>query len=199
MTRGTDQRMEGPDVYTIGHSTRPIDDFLALLAGQAVATLVDIRTMPRSRRHPQFDGAQLAESLRAAAIAYVHEPRLGGLRRPRKDSVNLGWRNESFRGYADYMEGDEFKRGLEALLAIARTSRTAIMCAEAVPWRCHRSLVADALTAAHSRVFHIVGAGAPSLHRVTPFLAIEDGVLRYPPSAALPLESADERHDKEGH
>lgn len=179
--------MDAPTIYTIGHSTRPIDVLLELLRAQQIATLVDIRTIPKSRRHPQFDGARLEETLTEAGITYLHEPRLGGLRKPKPDSVNLGWRNESFRGYADHMASDAFKRGLDALIETARRSTTVIMCAEAVPWRCHRSLVADALLAAGCPVLHIIGAGAPSPHRFTPFLREENGELRYPPPATHPL------------
>jgi uncharacterized protein (DUF488 family) len=170
-----------PTVFTIGHSTRPAADFLALLEARAIQTLMDIRTVPASRRNPQFSRESLSRTLAAAGIDYVHEARLGGLRRPRRDSPNTGWRNTSFRGYADYMQTPEFASGLDSLLAVASRSRTAIMCAEAVPWRCHRSLVADALTVRGCRVLHIVSSAAPSVHRLTPFLRVHDGVLTYPP------------------
>ena len=174
---------ENLSIYTIGHSTRPIDEFIALLKQNGVELLVDIRKMPKSRHNPQFEGEALTRALGAASIDYVHEPLLGGLRRARKDSVNDGWRNTSFRGFADYMSTDEFKRGLDALLQRAAGATTAIMCAEAVPWRCHRTLVADALMAAGRRVFHIVGRGAPSAHKYTPFLRRHNGDLTYPASA----------------
>jgi uncharacterized protein (DUF488 family) len=170
-------------IYTIGHSNRPIDEFIALLTKHGVGLLVDIRKMPRSRHNPQFEGDALTRALSAASIDYVHEPLLGGLRRARKESVNDGWRNTSFRGFADYLSTDEFKRGLDSVLRRAARVTTAVMCAEAVPWRCHRTLVADALKAAGCRVFHIVGNGAPSAHKYTPFLRQHDGDLTYPASA----------------
>jgi len=170
-------------IYTIGHSNRPVYEFIALLTRNGVTRLIDIRKMPKSRHNPQFEGEALKRSLNDASIEYVHEPLLGGLRRARKDSVNDGWRNTSFRGFADYMATDEFKRGLDTLLESAERATTAIMCAEAVPWRCHRTLVADALKAAGCNVFHIVGAGAPSAHKFTPFLRRRHGELTYPASA----------------
>ena len=174
---------EAPSIYTIGHSNRPVDQFIALLTKNGVERLVDIRKMPKSRHNPQFEGEALKKALNAASIDYVHEPLLGGLRRARKDSVNDGWRNTSFRGFADYMSTGEFKRGLETVLESATRSTTAIMCAEAVPWRCHRTLVADALKAAGCRVFHIVGSSEPSAHKFTPFLRRRHGALTYPASA----------------
>jgi uncharacterized protein (DUF488 family) len=174
---------ESLPVYTIGHSNRPIDEFVALLTQNGVTRLVDIRKMPKSRHNPQFESEALKRVLDDASIDYVHEPLLGGLRRARTDSVNDGWRNTSFRGFADYMSTDEFKRGLDALLYRAAQATTAIMCAEAVPWRCHRTLAADALKAAGCRVFHIVGSGAPSAHKYTPFLRRHHGELTYPASA----------------
>jgi len=169
-----------PAVYTIGHSNRPIDEFVGLLTQNGIQLVVDIRKMPRSRHNPQFESGALQQSLERAGIDYAHEPLLGGLRRARKDSVNGGWRNTSFRGFADYMATDDFKQGLEALLRRSALERTAIMCAEAVPWRCHRTLVADALKAAGRRVLHIVGSGKPSTHKFTPFLRRRRGVLTYP-------------------
>src|SRR5207244_9635135 len=129
-----------------GHSTRPIDRFFALLRAYGIECLAYIRTVPRSRHNPQFNAEPLADALRAARIEYVPLASLGGLRHPRKDSPNMGWKNESFRGYADYMQTEGFRNGLDALIDLSRRKRVAIMCAEAVPWRCHRSLVADALT-----------------------------------------------------
>ena len=170
-------------IYTIGHSNRTLDDFLELLKANRVELVVDIRKMPKSRSNPQFEGVALQRSLEKAGIGYVHEPLLGGLRRARKDSVNDGWRNASFRGFADYMATDDFKRGLDALLGRASQTTTAIMCAEAVPWRCHRSLVADALKASGRRVLDIISRAKPSPHRYTPFLRRRRGVLTYPASA----------------
>ena len=137
--------MKKPSIFTIGHSTRTIDEFVGLLQMHGVKEVVDIRTMPMSRHNPQFNGDALKQSLKKNGIRYKHLKKLGGLRHSRKDSINLGWRNLSFRGYADYMSTAEFAEGLEALTKIASSRETAIMCAEAVPWRCHRSLVADAL------------------------------------------------------
>lgn len=193
-------------LYTVGHSNRTIEDFIALLRAQGVRRIVDIRTIPRSRHNPQFNEARLARSLRRAGIAYAREPLLGGLRRAKKDSVNLGWRNLSFRGFADYMATDDFARGIAKLIALAARERSrrrprsvlrssagargnarpaAIMCAEAVPWRCHRSLVADALKKRGVRVFHIISAGAkPREHRYTPFLRVRRGQIVYPAPAA---------------
>ncbi|HUK32512.1 MAG TPA: DUF488 domain-containing protein [Vicinamibacterales bacterium] len=172
-----------PTIYTIGHSNRPIDEFVALLVRNTVELVVDIRKMPKSRHNPQFEGDALDRALKEAGIGYRHEPLLGGLRRAQKDSVNDGWKNASFRGFADYMATEDFQSGLNELTGAAARRTTAIMCAEAVPWRCHRSLVADALKAAGFRVFHIVGRGKPSEHRYTRFLRRRRGVLTYPASA----------------
>jgi uncharacterized protein (DUF488 family) len=167
-------------ISTIGHSTRTLEELVALLRGHAIATVVDVRTVPRSRRHPHFAKDALVESLPQAAIAYTHMPGLGGLRKPRKDSPNIGWRNEGFRGYADYMQTDDFARHLAALIALADTTRLAIMCAEAVPWRCHRNLISDALVVRGVDVRHITGAAAPAPHVLTPW-SRRDGVqLTYP-------------------
>ncbi|HTT70220.1 MAG TPA: DUF488 domain-containing protein, partial [Anaeromyxobacteraceae bacterium] len=168
-------------VLAIGHSTRPLDEFIELLRSCAVATLADIRTIPRSRKNPQFEGASLARALEAAGIRYQHLPRLGGLRHARRDSPNGAWRNASFRGYADYMQTGEFEEGLVELRALAREGRVAIMCAEAVPWRCHRSLVADALFARGVVVLHILGRGRTRPHRLTPFAVREGRNVTYPP------------------
>ncbi|MGH7490528.1 MAG: DUF488 family protein, partial [bacterium] len=145
---------ERPTIWTLGHSTRPIDELIGLLRVHQISLLVDVRTVPRSRYNPQFNTDQLALSLRDAGLRYRHLPELGGLRKPKKDSVNDGWRNASFRGYADYMQTDKFQRALEELMAYG--TRTAIMCAEAVPWRCHRSLIADALVSRRWNVRHIM-------------------------------------------
>ncbi len=166
-------------VYTIGHSTRTLDDFIALLRAHGIARLVDIRTVPRSRRNPQFDRDALPAALERAGIGYIHLAGLGGLRHARKDSVNTGWRNASFRGYADYMQTPEFERALEDLIALAGEAPAAIMCAEAVPWRCHRSLVADALTVRGISVEHILGPGRPQPHSLTPFARVEGEHILY--------------------
>jgi uncharacterized protein (DUF488 family) len=168
-------------ILSIGHSTRSGAELLELLKANGVRTLVDIRLIPRSRRHPQFEQAALRESLAAAGIAYVHLPRLGGRRRPRPDSVNTAWRNESFRGYADYLQTPEFEDALDELLDLAlRAGPIAIMCAEAVPWRCHRFLVADALVARGVPVEHILGQGPRQPHRLSSTARVEHGKLTYP-------------------
>jgi uncharacterized protein (DUF488 family) len=167
-------------IFTIGHSTRPIENFLELLQASAVAQLIDIRTIPKSRRNPQFNSDALAASLRAAHIRYIHMKDLGGLRHARKDSINLGWRNASFRGYADYMQTEEFASALARAIALADERPTALMCAEAVPWRCHRSLVADALTIRGIRVLEIVSSAAPKEHALTPFARVVGTQITYP-------------------
>ncbi|MGA7884471.1 MAG: DUF488 domain-containing protein, partial [Acidobacteriaceae bacterium] len=172
-------------VLTVGHSTRPIEDFLALLAAHKVKQLVDVRTIPRSRHNPQFNTDQLAHSLSEAGIRYLHMPDLGGLRHSRKDSINLAWRNLSFRGYADYMQTPEFERALDRLIELAQQRRTAIMCAEAVPWRCHRSLIADALLARRIPAEEIVSRTTLRAHKLTPWARVDGTRVTYP----LPLVS----------
>jgi uncharacterized protein (DUF488 family) len=165
---------------TIGHSTRPVDELLELLRAHEIALLVDVRTVPRSRFNPQFNMDTLGQSLRNAGLQYRHLPELGGLRKPKKNSVNLGWRNESFRGYADYMQTEEFKAALEKLMDDGQRFQTAIMCAEAVPWRCHRSLIADMLTIRGWTVQHIVDRKEVRAHSLTSFAVEQDGILTYP-------------------
>lgn len=167
-------------VFTIGHSTRTIDELITLLEIHGVRQVADVRTVPRSRRHPQFAREALEVSLPARGIVYRHVPALGGLRRPRPDSLNTAWQNPSFRGYADYMGTPAFARGLDELLAFAREAPTAIMCAEAVWWRCHRRMIADALVAAGVEVRHIVSAAPASPHELTPFASVHDGRVTYP-------------------
>ncbi|MGH9505326.1 MAG: DUF488 family protein, partial [Terriglobales bacterium] len=173
-------------ILTIGHSNRPWPDFLALLEANGVGRLADIRTVPKSRHNPQFHTEALAPALRQARIAYRHLPALGGLRHARQDSPNTGWHNLSFRGFADYMQTPHFAAGLAELLAwAARPKRraapfTAIMCAEAVPWRCHRSLVADALLARGIAVEHIIGPGRRRPARLTPFAQVQGRRVTYP-------------------
>jgi len=171
-------------VLTVGHSTRPIGEFVALLRGHGVARLVDVRTVPRSRHNPQFNGDALAGSLAAAAIGYSHAPALGGLRSPRPGSVNGGWRNRSFQGYADYMQTAPFAEAVTGLIGLAKHDRVAIMCAEAVPWRCHRSLIADALLARGVAACEIVSAKRLQRHRLTPFAVVDGERVTYPPDAA---------------
>lgn len=167
-------------IYTIGHSTRTIEQFIELLRAHNVEELVDVRTIPKSRHNPQFNAEELAASLQEAGIAYEHLAKLGGLRRTSKDSENLGWQNTSFRGFADYMATPEFRAGLDELTALAEKKTVAIMCAEAVPWRCHRSLIADALTIEDWRVLHIQSRKTASPHELTSFLKVKDGRLTYP-------------------
>jgi uncharacterized protein (DUF488 family) len=167
----------GP-VFTIGHSTRTLDELVVLLTEHGVGTLADIRTAPGSRRMPWFAKAALAAELPAHGIGYEHVPELGGLRKPRPDSINTAWRNDAFRGYADHMATEEFERGVERLLALPRP--VAAMCAEAVPWRCHRSLLGDHLVASGVPVIDIIGAGSAQPHRVTPFARVIDGRVTYP-------------------
>jgi uncharacterized protein (DUF488 family) len=166
-------------IYTIGHSTRPLEDFIALLRAHGVAQLVDIRSIPRSRRHPHFSSEALSASLAKQGILYRHSPALGGMRKPRRDSRNTAWRVEGFRGYADYMETEAFQAALDDLVALAGQAPTAIMCAEAVWWRCHRQLVADALVARGIEVRHITSASAAPAHALTDFAQVEDRRVTY--------------------
>lgn len=169
-------------IYTVGHSTRPIEDLLALLTGARVELLVDVRTVPGSRRNPQFGRDALAASLSTRGIEYRHEPALGGFRKPARDSPNSGWENEAFRGYADYMATASFAHALEELQELARRRTTAMMCAEAQWWRCHRRLIADALTVRGWRVLHLGLRAEPVEHELTPFAVVgPDGSLTYPP------------------
>lgn len=166
-------------IYTIGHSTRPLEDFVDLLQSNKIEMLVDVRTIPKSRFNPQYNAESLSKSLNEAGIRYLHLSKLGGLRHAAKDSVNTGWRNLAFRGFADYMQTLPFKEGLEELESLGKEYPLAIMCAEAVPWRCHRSLIADALTVRKWKVFHIMGKESLKLHELTPFLHVENGKLLY--------------------
>ena len=166
-------------VYTVGHSTRSIEALVALLSAHGVAQLVDVRTIPRSRRHPHFNRDALSGSLPAAGIAYVHMPGLGGLRKPRVDSVNTAWRNAGFAGYADYMQTPEFAASVAELIERARSVATAVMCAEAVPWRCHRSLLADALVVRGVDVRHILGLTRADPHVLTSFARVDGLQITY--------------------
>ena len=167
-------------VVTVGHSTRPIDEFVALLQAHGVQRVVDVRTVPRSRRNPQFGQDVLPGSLQGAGIGYVHLPGLGGLRRARPDSPNAGWRNASFRGYADYMQTPQFAAALERALELAGRERIALMCAEAVPWRCHRSLIADALLVRGIAAEDIASATRRTPHKLTPFARVRGTEITYP-------------------
>jgi uncharacterized protein (DUF488 family) len=165
-------------LFTIGHSTRSLEQFLGLLAREGATHLVDVRAFPTSARYPHFSRPAFERSLIDAGLRYSHLPSLGGRRRGRRDSHNTQWKNASFRAYADYMETREFNEALEDLLRLARLEPTAIMCAEAVPWRCHRSLIADAAVAADCSVLHILDAGTDE-HRLTSFGRIDAGRVRY--------------------
>jgi 3-methyladenine DNA glycosylase/8-oxoguanine DNA glycosylase len=170
----------GARLYTLGHSTRTFDELVRLLRSFEVSTLVDIRSIPRSRHNPQFNADALRATLPSRALRYAQLPKLGGLRRARPDSFNTGWRNASFRGFADYMSTDDFETGLHELQALVAQGTVAIMCAEAVPWRCHRSLVADALTARGAQVCHITGSSRSAPHRMTPFARVQGTSVTYP-------------------
>jgi uncharacterized protein (DUF488 family) len=170
-------------VSTIGHSTHPIEEFIRMLEAHGIRQLVDVRTIPRSRRNPQFNRESLSASLESAGIGYRHMPGLGGLRHPRKDSMNTGWRNASFRGYADYMQTPEFNENLNDLMQLASTTPSAIMCAEAVPWRCHRSLIADALLARGVPVLEILSVTKIQPHAMTTFAKVVGQQVTYPAEA----------------
>ena len=167
-------------IFTIGHSTLELAKFVKALTANGVRRLVDVRTVPRSRHNPQYNRETLPAALAQAGIDYRHEPRLGGLRRPRKDSPNRGWRNDSFRGFADYMLTEEFAAAIGDLIEEARATPLAIMCAEAVPWRCHRSLIADALESRGVTVLHLSASGAAREHRLTPFARVKGSIITYP-------------------
>ena len=169
-----------PQIWTIGHSTRKIDIFISLLEENGIKLLADVRQFPGSKRYPQFNQDALADSLGKAEIRYQHFPELGGRRKPRPDSPNIAWRNASFRGYADYMETEEFRKGVERLLDLAnKVGPTAIMCAEAVWWRCHRALISDFLKVRGIEVIHIVDHNKTELHPFTSAARVVNGKLSY--------------------
>ncbi|MFL5347878.1 MAG: DUF488 family protein [Hyalangium sp.] len=170
-------------IYAVGHSTRSAEELVELLRAHGVRTLADIRTVPRSRTNPQFNRDTLPRTLKAAGLGYVHLPRLGGLRRPRPDSPNGAWRNTSFRGYADYMLTEDFAQGLEELRLLAEKGPVALMCAESLRWRCHRSLVADALFARGVQALHITSRVRAEPHRLTPFAELHGRQVLYPARA----------------
>jgi uncharacterized protein (DUF488 family) len=180
-------KRENLRIFTIGHSNRPIEEFLRLLDAHGVKRVADIRTIPRSRHNPQFNAETLAESLRGAGIDYVPMKELGGLRHAKSDSINTGWKNSSFRGFADYMQTPEFAAGIDSLINIADEKTTAIMCAEAVPWRCHRSLVADALVARGIEVDDILSVARAQPHAITSFARVVGAQITYPGQGNLPL------------
>ncbi len=167
-------------IYTIGHSTRTFEEFVEILKAHAVALLVDIRTIPRSRHNPQFNEDNLKRALPRKGIAYLHFPELGGLRKPRKDSINTGWQNASFRGFADYMQTREFVSAIRKLMQLGKSQPLVLMCAEGNPFRCHRSLVADALTVRKVHVFDISSKTSAREHRLTKFARVDGTKITYP-------------------
>jgi uncharacterized protein (DUF488 family) len=176
----SDTSMNIPRILTIGHSTRTIEDFTDLLRAHWVQLIVDVRTVPRSGRNPQFNEDTLAVSLKKSGIDYVRIKELGGLRRPKKDSLNMGWRNPSFRGFADYMQTPDFETGINELIRLAQGRSVAIMCAEALPWRCHRSLVADALLVRGIQVEHIMTPKKTIEHSMTKWAKVDGKQITYP-------------------
>ncbi len=169
-----------PTILTIGHSTHALEAFIHLLQENDTECVVDVRSVPRSRRNPQFNRDELAGSLSAVGIGYTHLAGLGGFRKPRVDSPNIGWRNSGFRGYADYMATAQFEESLALLLELARERVVVLMCAEALPWRCHRFLISDALVVRGVGVVHIFGDARRAPHRLTPFARVEGSRLTYP-------------------
>jgi uncharacterized protein (DUF488 family) len=167
-------------ILTIGHSTRTLPEFVEMLKAYNVTLVVDVRSVPRSRHNPQFNKETLPATLKQERISYVHMPDIGGLRRPNRDSVNTAWRNKTFRGYADYMQTKEFTEQLLNLIALARKDRVAIMCAEALPWRCHRSLIADALVMRNVKVEHIISKDSSIRHALTEWAHVEGTKITYP-------------------
>ena len=172
-----------PTIYAIGHSTRTLDDFIAILAAHSISLLIDVRTIPKSRHNPQFNEESLQKSLERRGITYMHFKELGGLRKPKKDSINTGWQNASFRGFADYMQTREFVSALRQLMQLSRRGRAAIMCAEGNPFRCHRSLVADALTVRGVHVWHISSRTSAREHTLTAFAQVSGTRITYPGAA----------------
>ena len=176
-------------ILTIGHSTRTLDDFIGILRAHGVARLVDIRTIPRSRHNPQFNQETLSKKLKESAIDYVPMKQLGGLRHPKADSLNMGWKNSSFRGFADYMQTEEFTKGVDQLIGLAQSGQACIMCAEVLPWRCHRWLISDALSIRGVQVEHIMTIDTRTKHSLTRFALVKDSQITYPESPAWSLSS----------
>ncbi len=170
----------GLTVFTIGHSTRTLEEFVELLKIYDVTLLVDVRSVPRSRYNPQFNKETLPNSLKTHDIKYIHMPDIGGLRHPKRDSINLAWQNSSFRGYADYMQTQEFTDTLLKIVALARENCLALMCAEALPWRCHRSLISDVLVARHVKVQHILSKTSCLNHELNEMAHVEGNQITYP-------------------
>jgi len=168
-------------IYAIGHSTHALDDFISLLKPHGIRIVADVRTVPRSRHVPQFDQESFKAALKAQGLGYCHFKQLGGLRKPHKDSTNLGWKNSSFRGFADYMQTEEFENGIAELIKLAEAEGpVVIMCAEALPWRCHRSLIADALVARGLEVLQLDSRGHAQPHTLTSFARVKDSKVTYP-------------------
>jgi uncharacterized protein (DUF488 family) len=177
------ERAAEATIFSIGHSNRTLESFIALLKSADITMVADIRTVPRSRSNPQFNADALPLSLKEAEIKYKHFSGLGGLRHPAPDSINTGWRNPSFRGFADYMQTPAFAESLQELITLSKQKVVVIMCAEAVPWRCHRSLIADALLVRGIQVEHIISATSRRPHKLTPWAHIEGKRITYPPPA----------------
>jgi uncharacterized protein (DUF488 family) len=171
---------ESTVVFTIGHSTRTLEEFVELLGVYDLTLLVDVRTIPHSRHNPQFNKETLPNSLKPYGIKYIHMPEIGGLRHPKHNSVNTAWKNSGFRGYADYMQTQEFTDSLLKIISLTRENRLALMCAEALPWRCHRSLISDALVVRRLKVEHIIGKESTINHQLTEFAYVEGTKITYP-------------------
>src|ERR1039458_1141454 len=196
--KGAPKKEALPLVMIIGHSTRTLEEFIGLLQAHAVSLVADVRTIPRSRHNPQFNKDSLPEKLKKAGLGYVHLPGLGGLRHAKLNSLNVGWRNDSFRGYADYMQTPEFETSLEELIQLAKQKQIAIMCAEAVPWRCHRSLIADALLVRRIRTEGIMSAAHRQVHTLTPFAKVRGTTITYPAeNLQLPIKKASLKRSEE--
>ena len=173
-------------VLTVGHSTRPLETFINMLKAHSVTRLIDVRTVPRSRHNPQFNCDTFSDALESSGIHYTHVAGLGGFRHTSRESPNQGWRNEAFRGYADYMQTREFAENLANVIELAKQERIALMCAEAVPWRCHRSLIADALILHGFRVEEIINETRRQLHMLTSFAKVDGTAIIYPPYGTIP-------------
>ena len=180
----------GMTIFTIGHSTHPIEEFVDILKAHGIEFVADVRTIPKSRHNPQYNSDTLAAALHERAIGYEHMPGLGGLRHAKKDSVNTAWENASFRGFADYMQTEDFEQSLSALVEMAKKGPTAILCAEAVPWRCHRSLIGDALLARGITVMDIMSKMSAKAHTMTPWAHVMGTMITYPKS-----ESTESAHE----
>lgn len=195
MEKNTPTEEPSPIVLTIGHSTRTLKEFIGLLQAHGAVRVADVRTVPRSRHNPQFNRDSLPEELKKAGLGYVHLPGLGGLRHAKPDSLNLGWRNASFRGYADYMQTPEFEESLEEMIQLAKQDRIALMCAEAVPWRCHRSLIADALLVRGICTEDIMSPTRRTIHTLTSFAKVWGTTITYPAevSPSIPKKPSTKR------